>query len=214
MSKDNKNLKDIDKVLFSDTERVELWFAANWKKAAVCLTLLAAVVVAVVYFVSRNEQNNQSAAFALADITVEKSGVLNEHADHPTAIQARIKLASLYIEKKEYKKAADIFRKIIADPKADEVWKRQASFMLASTLEAAGDAKDAVAQYQKIVSVKTENLGSRVNAAVAAARLLVAANRKSEAVKMLENLLKEATPNTQEFFAPVRNKLLEINDGK
>lgn len=210
----DEKIKGMEKALFSDSDRVEYWFTKNWKKATVALVLIALVIVAVVFFISKHNDSKKKAADALANVTIATKGVIGKYSDHPAAPMARFRLAGQYIEKKDYKNALPLLRHIVADSKADPMLKKQAKISLAGALEASGDTAGAITLYTKLSKDRSQQLPTRIMHVSNAARLMAQSGKKADAVALINNTLKEDNGKNSSEFDELRQLLISIESGK
>ena len=183
-----KKINDQMKEVMDDFDRFEYFFATHWKHivyAAIAVVVIVAAIVSVKYF-----SNKSAAAAAVAydkatDIAqLEKA--IKDHGKAPAAIYVR--LAGMYIAKKDYANARKQLLTAAADNSAVEVqWRARLNLAYVDELEGkyAEGAKN-FADFAK--SVRTP--GSAAYAAeayVSAARLYTLAGKTADARSILES---------------------------
>ncbi len=169
-----KNVDGLEKQLFSDRERMEIWIAENWKK---CLVLAAAVVVAVVavsaVFHFRQKSDSDYRA-KLASAGIENlAGVIAENAEHPAVPAARTRLAKMFFAKGDFRQAGEEFNKVAAAKNCSAYLRENALMDSALCAELAGDFKSAAAAYSAIEADTTVSAGVRAEAGFNAGRILL-----------------------------------------
>lgn len=169
-----KKVANLEKELFSDRERMEIWIAENWKK---CLFIAAAAVIAVVAVsaVSHYRQKADDASraqLASAGIdTLEK--VIAENAGHPAVPAARMRLAKMLFAKGDFTKAAAEFKKVAATPGCAAYLRENAMMDSALCVELANDTKAAANAYSAIEADSSVSAAVRSEAGFNAGRLLL-----------------------------------------
>lgn len=186
MSKKEK--VDITKAL-EDNERIELWLSKNWKK---CLIFAVAVIVAAVaifiVFYYRQESIRKNSE-ALAAAKGEKlEAMLKKTPDAAGADFARIRLASEFVEKKSFDKAAEQFKAVASSKSAPAELRIRARLSIAACLENSGKSKEAADAYQLIYNDMSVGQSVRNEAGFNAGRLLIALGKKADAVKLLKKV--------------------------
>ena len=101
--------------VMDDFDRFEFFLATHWKKIVVC-AVVAVVAVAVYVTVSSVMQNNRreaGMAYAKATTAAELEQAINKFGNAPGAVY--LQLANMYMDGKDYAKAAAALTKAIED---------------------------------------------------------------------------------------------------
>ena len=190
VKKDSKALnKEIGNALFSDDERFEMFFAANWKK--IMAAAIAVVVVITLVFAVRlhlaNAAKRASAKLATASTAADLEKALAENSDAAGADAARFRLAGMYIADKKYAQAQAVLDKLAVSA-AETSLRDKARLSAAYMLEMSGKLADAAQRFSAIAATNTIPSSIRAEAAYSAGRLYLALNRKTEAKQVLNQL--------------------------
>lgn len=173
--------------VMDDFDRFEYFFATNWKKiviAAVLVVVAVAVIVSVRAIMDSRRMAAAEAYDKAADIA-QLEAAIAKHGNAPGAVTMR--LASLYIEKKDFTNARKQLTLAAADKDAADV-RYRASLNLGYLDEMEGKAADGAKRFENIAKQLREP-GSAAYAAeayTAAGRLYLAAGKKAEAKAILE----------------------------
>ena len=182
-----KKINDQMKEVMDDFDRFEYFFATHWKHivyAAIAVVVIVAAVVSVKYFSARSAASAAAAYDKAADIAqLEKA--IKDHGKAPAAVYLR--LAGMYIAKKDYANARKQLITAAGDSKAVEMqWRARLNLGYVDELEGKyAEGAKAFADFAK--SVRTP--GSAAYAAeayIAAGRLYAAAGKTAEAKSVLE----------------------------
>lgn len=213
VKKDSKALnKEIGNALFSDDERFEMFFAANWKKimaAAVAVVVVITLVFAIRLHVANNAKR-ASAKLAAASSAADLEKALAENADAAGADAARFRLAGMYIAEKKYAQAQTALDKL-ADSAAEPSLRNKARLSAAYMLEMSGKLADAAQRFSAIAAQHSNPSVMRAEAAYAAGRLYLALNKKAEAKQVLNQLqlMETASASNAVGFWKDRAQMLE-----
>lgn len=183
----NKQIDGVEKVLFSDRERAELWVAKNWKKSAIVMVIIAVAGVVGYTIAQHLEEKAKACENALIDAKADAlADAISKNSGAKGAAFARMRLASDLVSKKDFKGAVAQYKAVVADPECDAQLKLSASVAIAQAYEAAGDAKQALASYLLVEKNSTASVAVRINAACAAARLMIDAKAYKDAELLLK----------------------------
>ena len=182
-----KKINEQMKEVMDDFDRFEYFFATHWKHivyAAIAVVVIVAAVVSVRYFVNKSAAAAAAAYDKAADIA-QLEQAIKYHGKAPAAVYLR--LAGMYIEKKDYANARKQLTTAAADTKAVEVqWRARLNLGYVDELEGKfAEGAKAFADIAK--SLRTP--GSAAYAAeayTAAGRLYIAAGKTAEAKAVLE----------------------------
>ena len=182
--------KDIEKAL-PENERIELWLSNNWKK---CLLVVIAVIVAamavfaVIYYRKETARKNSEALSAAKGEAL--AAQLNKTPDADGADLARIRLAGELVEKKSFDKAIVQFKAVAASKTAPVELRVRARLSIAACLEQSGKVQEAADACKVIFNDMSVPQSVRNEAGFNAGRILLDLNQKSEAVSLLQKVVK------------------------
>lgn len=187
---DSKTMnREIGNALFSDNERFEMFFAANWKK--ILVVALAAVVAITAIFAVRmhlsNTKKQAAAKLVEASTVTALEKALAENADAVGADAARFRLAGMYISEKKYDQARQVFDKLAATAAEPEL-RDKARLSAAYMLEMAGKNAEAAQSFVAIAAPGATLPAVRAEAAYSAGRLFISLGKKEEAKQILAQL--------------------------
>lgn len=189
MAKKDIKGSQLGESLFSDRERMELWFAANWKKCVVltfAVILIAGAAAAWHYFAQKNDAEFRE---KLGAAKVEEiAGIIAEKPEHPAVPAARLRLANGLLAKGDVKGAKAEFDNLAAAAKAAVALQECGKIGSANCLELLGETQEARKSYQVLADDAANSLPTRAEAGFHAARLLIAAGNNAEAEKMLQKI--------------------------
>lgn len=151
----------------------EVWFSANWKLATAVLSAIVVIIVAVVigWHINAAQKKAVQREIAAAASITELENVIKKYPANVNTPAASMKLASLYLEKKDYAKAYDALRKAADAPEAELFLRIRAAIDCAGILELQGNTVDAVKELDAIVTNIGANEAQRAEAAYQSARL-------------------------------------------
>jgi len=158
------------------TDAIDLaqeWLANNWKLAVAAVIVIAAVIaaVAVIQHVRTASDRSARAEIASASTISSLSDVLVKHADNPASVGAARRLASLYLNEKDYQNARKALQFVVDFEKADPYIRTRSALDSAGILELAGTREAARAEFLTVASDPAADELLRAEAAYAAARL-------------------------------------------
>ena len=191
----------------------EVWFAANWKLATIVLSAVVLVIVASVigWHINAAQKKAVQREIGAASTITELENVIKKYPSNVNTPAASVKLASLYLEKKEYAKAYDALRKTADAPEADMFMRTRAAIDCAGILELQGNTEDAVKELEVVAGNVSANESQRAEAAYNAARILAAKGDKEKAILVLGNInLARATMDTTDPYALWAQKALDL----
>jgi len=190
VKKNSKQLnREIENTLFSDNERFEMFFAANWKKimaAAIAVVVAITLVFAIRMHVAKAGRQ-ASAKLAAAANAAELEKALAENPRAAGADAARFRLAGMYQADKKYDRAYQVLDKLAANA-AEPQLRNKARLTAAYMLELAGKTADAVKRFSAIAALPATPAASRAEASYAAGRLYLQLGNKTEAKQVLGKL--------------------------
>ena len=173
--------------VIDEFDRFEYFFASNWKKivwAAVIVVVVVAVVVSVKYFAEKSA-NAAAVAYDKATTIEQLTAAIAEHGKTPAAVYLR--LAGLYIDKKDYANARkELANAVNADDAVEMQYRAKLNIGYIDELEGKyADGAELFAAFAR----DTRDPGSETYAAeayAAAGRLYMLAGKNAEAKSILE----------------------------
>ena len=173
--------------VMDDFDRFEYFFATNWKKIVIAAVLVVVAVAVIVSVRAIMDSRRMAAAEAYDKATdiAQLEAAIAKYGNAPGAVTMR--LAALYIEKKDFANARKQLTLAAADKDAADV-RYRASLNLGYLDEMEGKAADGAKRFENIAKQLREP-GSAAYAAeayTAAGRLYLAAGKKAEAKAILE----------------------------
>ena len=146
-----KQIEGMEKELFSERERAEIWFAENWKKCLLAAVVAVAAASGVFAWRHFSAEREAAAAAALADASLDNiDAVARKYAGHPAIPAARLRIASGLMAEKKYVPARAEFLKVAEDAKAPVLLRSRARMNAAVCSESQGDIKAAIAEFSAI----------------------------------------------------------------
>lgn len=182
---------DLVDELNEDFDTFESWIVENWRLiAAVCVGIIVLVAaIGIGLAVSKAIDRKTSQAFANADTYEKLVEVLKAHPGAKAAPDARMKLAMLQLDKKDYAGASANFKEIGESKSASEALRVRASLNAAYVLELQGKTEDALQAFAAIGQSLTNAEDIRFEANYGAGRL--AADKKD--LEKAKSFLSKAT---------------------
>ena len=173
--------------VMDDFDRFEYFFATNWKKIVIAAVLVVVAVAVIVSVRAIMDSRRMAAAEAYDKATdiAQLEAAIAKYGNAPGAVTMR--LAALYIEKKDFANARKQLTLAAADKDAADV-RYRASLNLGYLDEMEGKAADGAKRFENIAKQLREP-GSAAYAAeayTAAGRLYLAVGKKAEAKAILE----------------------------
>lgn len=209
---DSKALnKEIGNALFSDDERFEMFFAANWKKILVAALAVVVAITAIFAFRLHSSNAKKQAAAKLTEAAtpaaLEKA--LAENADAAGVDAARFRLAGMYVAEKKYDQALQVFDKLAATA-AETNLRDKARLNAAYMMEMAGKNADAAQRFAAVAAPGTTSPAVRAEAAYGAGRLFIALGKKEDAKKILVQLNTLELPQDVQSAGYWKERALEL----
>ena len=169
-----RKIDGLEKELFSDRERMELWIAENWKQ---CVGMAALVVVIVVgVFAWNHFQRRRDAAYRaeLAAATPENlDAVVARRPAHPAVVMARLRCARALQAAGQYARARSEYLKAASCAGISEVLRENARMEAATCAELAGEDKIAIADWSAVEAGAENSLPVRAEAGYQAGRMML-----------------------------------------
>lgn len=142
---------EISTSLMDDFDRFEHLAITYWKQILWSSVLIVVGVAAVFSFLAWQASADKQAADVLANAKTEQEilKAVQEYGSNKAARYARLRLAGMYIEQKQFDKAFEQFKLVAASGAPDEMlW--QTRLAEAYALELAGRFQDAVERFAEI----------------------------------------------------------------
>lgn len=190
--------KEKKKELLSDpTTQIQHWLAENSGRlmlAAAAVFLVGAISYGVVYYQKVDISDAQQALYDAtgADKSIsELSDLIQRGGPNDVVNQARLKLASLLVEDKQYDKAIENYRQAANSTGDGELLNELSLAGEASALSLAGKENEAATIFSKLAD--SAKLYPRHEALLSMAYASAAAGDKNRAVEALKRLQSEST---------------------
>jgi tetratricopeptide (TPR) repeat protein len=210
--KDFSNVKgDFIEELNEDFDSFETWIMENWRfiVAGCVLAVLIVAGIGVGLYVSRSLDAKTARAFADADTQERLVAVIKAHPGAPAASEARMKLATMLMAKKDYAGAIAIYKEIVASGKGGDALGYRAALNEAYALELLGKKDEAVDAFSSVAQKLAAPDEVRAEANYGAGRLLAA----KDPVKAKDFLSKANTANpsslSQGFWSSQAKALMD-----
>ncbi len=165
--------KSLSTELFDDPDRFEMWFAANWKKAA--LAVLGVIIVLCIGLhiwrqtVKQEKQANH--AIAVADTIETLQSALAANPKAGAANFGRYRLAQLFTQAGKYAESDAELTRVVESGKADSFLDAKCRMLVAANAELSGDFAKSAALYQAIGDDEKVDAALRAEADCSAVRL-------------------------------------------
>jgi predicted negative regulator of RcsB-dependent stress response len=199
MAKTGKKKKNDDKVkklndevfkeAVDDFDRFEDFFSTNLNTIlVVCVVIaVAGTITAMVYQHIETKRLAAAATLVEADKTKSIESALTRHPDNPAANVARMKLATMRFNKKDYVGAMQLYKEVAANAPVGDL-RTRAALNVAYTLEAMGKFDEAAEKFLSISSNPTIPSSRKNEAAYSAARLFFLSGKNKRAKNALKRL--------------------------
>ena len=173
--------------VMDEFDRFEYFFATHWKKivAVAILVVVGVGVYAGITYAMKRSSEKAAQAYSSAKNLTELEAAVAQYKNPPAWVN--VKLASYYIEKKDYAKAATALQAAAQDSSAPE-FQWRAMINLALLKEMQGKYKEAAEEAMKTAKIRVP--GSTLYAIegyIAAARNYDLAGDKVSALKTIDN---------------------------
>lgn len=194
MKSDKKHNKkqidaEINRMLLSDFDKIENFVVSRWKQMFIGAGIII-VIVAIAYGIVLKKDNNAFAArSAIANATGKQQliEVIDRYSSYREADFARIKLAKIYAEEKDYAKAIELY-KTVAGNNPDQDLKCQMMLDEAYMQEKSGAFENAVKSFVIIGDNTMFAAGIRAEAYYGAMRLSHKLKKTADADKIFAKL--------------------------
>ena len=165
---------DIIEEINEDFDTFEAWVVENWRIiAAACIGIVILVAaLGIGMAVNKSMARKTAQAFAAADSYEKLADVLKAHPSSSSAPDARMKLAMLQLEKKDYQGAIANFKEINDSKTASDALRVRAALNNAYTLELQGKTDEAIQIFANVGQNLTNAEELRFEANYGAGRLM------------------------------------------
>lgn len=199
--------------LSGDFDTFESWLIENWKLVAAigAVIILGVAAFSISAHVIRSRDAAAVKAFSEAKTAEALLAAIAAYPNHAGAVNARTRLAGIYIADKNYDKALAEFRSI-ASSDADPFLRSRASVDCAYILEIQGKNEEAIREFESLSVNPQISEELRAESAYAAGRLYMAKNDLPKARAALSRVVpgKNVSPVYQtwaEKSAAILNRL-------
>ncbi len=218
MAKTNKTASSSPKEtlieeLSGDFDTFESWLIENWKLVAAigAVIILGVAAFSISAYVIRSRDAAAVRTFSDAKTAEALLAAIAAYPNHAGAVNARTRLAGIYIADKNYDKALAEFRSI-ASSDADPFLRSRASVDCAYVLEVQGKNEEAIHEFEALSANPQIPEELRAESAYAAGRLYLAKNDLQKARALLSRVIpgKNVSPVYQtwaEKSAAILNRL-------
>ena len=193
---------DLIEELNEDFDTFESWAVENWRIiAAICVgivVLVAAIGIGV--GVSKMISKKTAQAFASADTQDKLLEVLKNHPGAAAAPDARMKLAMLQAEKKDYSAAIANFKEVADSKYANDTLRFRALLNSAYSLEIQAKIDEAIAAFSSVGQNIVASDEIRYEANYGAGRLYAGKREFDKAKSFLSKATSVRPNNMGEFF--------------
>ena len=200
---------EINRMLLSDFDKIEHFVISRWKQMFIGAGVII-VLVAIAYGIMLKKENNERAAQrAIANAVTEEqlSDVIKRYASYKEADSARIRLAKIYADKKDFAKASGLY-KTVAQNTLSEDLKCRMLLDAAYMQEKAGSFADACKAFMVIGDNSMYSAGIRAEGYYSALRLYLKDNKKDEAGKVFDKLNTFAKDDTAATWLTLAKALI------
>lgn len=188
---------EINRVLLNDFDKIENFVVTRWKQMFIGAGVII-VLVAIAYGILLKKENNAAAARrAIADASTkeELSQVIERYKSYSEVDFARIKLARICVEAKDFAKAGELYRAVALNTQSQDL-KCRMLLDEAYMIEKAGDFDKACKAFVVIADNSMYAAGVRAEAYYSAGRLFLKAGKKDDAAKVFDKLNQLASDET------------------
>jgi hypothetical protein len=191
---EKKSLRVGESPAHDELESFESFFINHWKNIVIFGVVLILGIGIAMWIETRISADNADASSALisADTIEELEAALKKYSSQKAADFAKLRLGTLFFEKKDYAKALEIFSNLATNCRNAEL-KAQASLNEACTIEQNGNSDNAAEKYASIAVSEMFPVKYRIEASYFAARIYISKNKINQA-KSYFDLIKELSP--------------------
>lgn len=186
--------KNSPEVEITEFEKMELFVAKYYKSIIIGAVAIVVAVGIGVIVVDQMKKSDMSSMYAVSEAnTVDalKKVIVSERGSK-AVVAAQLKLAKLYLDKKEYDKVKQVYSDIL-NSDAINCTKSRVKLNLIALEETQGDVDGALAKYKALGEDLSLSEEVRAEANYETARLLISKNKTDEAKEILAQLAAKRT---------------------
>jgi predicted negative regulator of RcsB-dependent stress response len=192
MTKDKKKKAidaEINRALLDDFDKFNALIHRRWKDMIYYSIAIVVIVAVIATVVSIRNKKLAKAENVFANALTEEALIkaIGEYGDYEAADFARLKLARIYIDKKEFAKAAAEYKKVFENTASIDL-KERMQLDLAYLLEKEGKNADALAAFKVVGDAVNNSAAVRAEAYYAAGRLSLLEKDSANAKIYLEQV--------------------------
>lgn len=198
-----------------DFDKFEVWVMQHGKTILIASAAIVLVIVAVfgAILMKKASDNKKVRLFAAAKTQEQLAGVIAKYPDFPSASDARLRLAMILIDKKDYSTASSQLEKVAKTESADEFVRGRAALNMAYVLELQNKQKDAAQSFDSLASSGRLPDDIRAEAVYSAGRLYVQTGDNAKAKSVLTRIdTKTAKTQASFYWAQMSRNLLDRMD--
>jgi len=186
MSKKNKIFKSVD-TLSKELDLVDNFVLKHWKKYVMAVVIILVAIAVFLVFSKRNSSNGIGVSNEiLAASTVQQlKDVIKKYPNYPLIQYAQLKLASMFVEAKDYSGAINIYNELICS-NSNNYATYSARLGIAYLMETESKANEAVKLFSQISDDSSIPIIIRGEAEYSAGRIYFELGNKEMASKYLK----------------------------
>ncbi|MBQ9788805.1 MAG: hypothetical protein IJW31_04310 [Lentisphaeria bacterium] len=180
---------EINRALLDDFDKFNALIHRRWKEMIYYAVAIVAVVAVVAFVFSYRNNQQSKAENVLANATTEEDLIkaIDQYGKYEAADFARLKLARIYIDKNEFAKAAEQFKKVAANTPSKDLQERM-QLDSAYLLEKENKIQEAFAAFKLIGDAADNSVAVRAEAYYGAGRLSIVLKDNANAQIYLEQV--------------------------
>lgn len=214
MKKEKKKALDaeINDMLLDDIDKFEHFAANNWKGIIIGFFIVfAAVVIASIgYQVNNSMKSKALNAISAAETKDALEKVVKNYSSYPAVNSARIKLALIYINEKNYDKAAELYTIMQNSAGIPDEMRWRAALNVSYVMELKGQKEQAASGFAATASQQLMPDVFKAEANYSAGRLYASFNNNGKASEFLKAAsLSAVAQGAAGFWGNLAKMLLE-----
>jgi len=214
MRKEKKKALDaeINDMLLDDIDKFEHFAANNWKGIIyACFAIFAAIVVGAIAFQVRNSMRSKALnVISAAETKDALEKVVKDYSSYPAVNSARIKLALIYVNEKNYDKAAELYKIMQTSSALPDEMRWRAALNISYITELKGEKEKAAAAFAETGSSSLMSESFRAEANYSAGRIYSELNNNPKAAELLKTAaLSSVGQGASAFWGNQAKMLLE-----
>lgn len=186
MSKKSSTFKSVD-TLSKELDMVDNFVLKYWKRYAIAAVIILVGIAAFLVFSKRSNCNSVTASNEIlsASTVQQLNGVIKKYPKCPLTQYAKLKLASMLAETKDYPEATNVYNELI-NSSSDSYATCIARLGIAYLMEAQGKTDEAVKLFSQISDDSSLPVITRGEAQYSAGRICFELGNKDMASKQLK----------------------------